>query len=65
MRIKTKYLYGGVTPEPIKDEIINNRVNLLNNNLSELLKVHYTVRDDQRINDVLKAINFWKLINDS
>jgi len=65
MKIKTKYLYGEVTPEPIKDEIINNRVNLLNNNLSELLKVHYTVRDEQRISAVLKAINFWKSINNS
>jgi len=65
MKAKTKYLYGEVMPEPIKDEIINNRINLLNNNLSELLKVHYTVRDDQRINDILKAINFWKSINNS
>ena len=64
MMLTDRYLYG--TEEEvmeIPEEVIVRRVELLRANIDELLKVHYFERDNERINKVLKAIEFWTNIN--
>ena len=57
-------LYGeGVVVEPIPQDVIDKRVELLNIQLTKELDVHYTKRDSGRANDIIKAIKFWQEIN--
>jgi len=60
---KTEYLYGTEEVPMIPKEIIEKRINILNRNLEKLLKVSYMKREQERINKILKAINFWKDLN--
>ncbi len=60
-----EYLYGADVEVPeIPAEITVRRVEALNDNLTELLKVHYFVRDNARVDAILKAIEFWENINE-
>ncbi len=60
--IKTnKYLYGSDVEVPSLDaEVIMRRIELLSDHLSELLEHSYHTRDGERVDAVLKAINFWQ-----
>ena len=62
---KTEYLYGTKDIEHIPEEFIEYRIRKLDEHLKKLLNVHYLDRDTNRINKVLKAINFWKNIKDN
>ena len=59
------YLYGDYKDDivEIPQEVIQNRISLLDLHLSELLEVHYSERDTTRIKAVCDAIDFWKNIN--
>ena len=58
------YLYGEDVEVPeIPNEVVMRRIELLKDNLAELLDHSYYTRDGQRVNDVLKAIDFWEKIN--
>ena len=57
------YLYGEDEVPEIPAEIIVRRVEILEENMRELLKEHYTVRDFERCNAIRKAIDFWENIN--
>ena len=57
---KTEWLYGDFTPEPLPKEIAKKRLDALNKHLTKLLDRGFWERDDQRIRDVLKAIDFWE-----
>lgn len=59
------YLYGVEVEVPdIPQEIVVRRLELLEDNLTELLKVHYSKRDLSRISAVDRAKDFWSKIND-
>jgi len=59
------YLYGKDVEVPeIPQEVIVRRLEALNDNLAELLKVTYLGRDSARVRRVQKAIDFWEKIND-
>jgi len=63
---KVEYLYGKsniLKIDKVPEKLIKQRIKILNEHLSEMLDVHYTKRDTNRINAVLKAISFWKNIN--
>ncbi len=56
-----EYLYGKDIEVPeIPRDIIIRRLELLNDNLEEILKVHYHARDTVRQRDIQSAINFWE-----
>jgi len=58
---RDSYLYGKFIEIPeIPADIIMRRVELLNDNLSELLAVPHLKRDTVRVNAILKAIDFWE-----
>jgi len=59
----TKYLYGEHTPMDIPKEVIQNRIALLDKELTAELAKHYSVRDVKRTNDLVKAKLFWENIN--
>ena len=62
---KQKYLYGeNIIVPKIPKEIANERIRLLNKNLHQLLEVHYTKRDNIRIDKVMKAVKHWKQLRD-
>ncbi len=56
---KTEYLFG-IHPSEFRKmnyiDVLYLKLNGASNVLEELLQVHYSKRDDERINDVLKAI---------
>lgn len=56
---RTEYLFG-VKPDKFKNlnyvDVLYLKLSGASNVLEELLQVHYSQRDDERINDVLKAI---------
>ena len=59
------YLYGDYIDVPeIPSDIVMRRIELLNDNLAELLEVHYLNRDTVRCNTIIKAVRFWEKIND-
>lgn len=59
------YLYGeGVEVPEIDSYAIMKRIELLKEHLEELLEHSYHTRDSDRVNAILKAINFWEKIND-
>jgi len=57
---KTTFLYGSHIPTPLNNHIIDERVENLHKNLSELLEVNLMLRDEFRITKVLEAIKFWE-----
>jgi hypothetical protein len=59
----TSYLYGDNKPMNIPDEVIQNRIALLDKELSAELARHYSVRNVKRTNDLVKAKLFWENIN--
>ena len=59
----TSYLYGDNKPMDIPEEVIQNRIALLNKELDIELAKHYSIRDTRRTNDLVKAILFWENIN--
>ena len=61
--LKNSYLYGDNEVPEIPQEVIDERLRLLDNTLTELLEPHYEVRDDRRIRDVQRATSFWNDIN--
>ena len=61
--LKNAYLYGDNGVPEIPQEIIEERLKLLDLMLSELLEIHYLKRDSKRINDILSALKFWNGIN--
>jgi len=60
---KNMYLYGTEEVPKIPQEIIDGRLDILNNNLRKLLNDSYLERDRVRVNKILKAIEFWKKLN--
>jgi len=62
--MKDDYLYSkNVVPPPIPQDVIDQRLMLLRNHLELLLNHSWHMRDSERCNDVLKAIEFWEDIN--
>jgi len=60
-----EYLYGEDVDVPlIPNEVINKRIELLEKHLATLLEVDFRKRDGVRANAVLKALNFWRKINE-
>lgn len=57
------YLYNTNKVPSIPDEVIVERLRLLEIHLGDLMEVHYEYRDLDRIRDVLKAMGFWSSIN--
>jgi len=57
---KTEYLYGSYSPEPIPKEIAKKRIEALDKHIAELIEVDFWKRDCKRLNDVLKAKEFWE-----
>ena len=57
------YLYGDNEVPEIDPLVIARRVSLLDDMIDELNDVHYMVRDDVRINAILRAKSFWLNIN--
>jgi hypothetical protein len=65
MKHDNEYLYGSDVEVPeIPGDIIVRRLELLQDNLRELLDHSYHTRDGERVNAVLKAIDFWEKINE-
>jgi hypothetical protein len=62
-KLTNEYLYATSDVPQIPQEVIDERIRLLNENLERLLEVHWLRRDSARVNAVLKAINFWETIN--
>ncbi len=59
------YLYGADVDVPvIPADVIMRRIELLNDNLQELMSVSYVIRDTHRCNAIIKAISFWRSIQD-
>ena len=58
MKNNNEYLYGcEVTPIPA--ELIEERLEALEINLAEVLSHHYSERDEEKKNYILKARKFW------
>ncbi len=58
------YLYGeGVNVPQVPAEVVMRRVELLDEHLTELYEPDMLLRNGKRINDVIKAKNFWLKIN--
>jgi len=56
-----KYLYGSeIEVPPLDVEVILRRIELLCEHLDKLLEHSYHVRDQERVEAVLKAIKFWQ-----
>ncbi len=61
--ISNKYLYGDADVSNIPQDIIDERVTALNVESKKLLDQHYLERDSERLNTILRAIDFWQGIN--
>ena len=59
------YLYGTEDVPEIPNDIIVRRIELLNDHLTELYEVGMLVRENKRISDIFKAINFWSKLNET
>jgi len=58
------YLYGEDVEVPlIPQEVIDERLELLKVHLAKLLNHSYHIRDGNRVNKILSAIDFWESIN--
>ena len=60
---KRKYLYGDYEILDIPQEVIDNRIEILNKRLEEVLSVPYMERDGSLVNKLCDAISFWRSIN--
>ncbi len=61
-----EYLYGVDADVPdVPAEVTVRRIEILNEELAEELDKHYFVRDNTRVYDIAKAIDFWEKINDN
>ena len=60
MKIDNIYLYGAEEVPEIPAEIIVRRLELLNDNLEVVLSTGWETRDEQRKNDIIKAIRYWE-----
>jgi len=60
---KNLYLYGKEEVPEIPEEIIQQRINILQLNLKDILNISWEKRDDERANKIIKAIEFWENIN--
>ena len=58
-----KYLYNTDDVPQVPEEIIMRRVELITDLIEELLEVHYLERDTVRINDLVRAKQFWLELN--
>ncbi len=55
------HLYGeGVDVPKLDNDVMLKRIDLLSENLRKLLDHSYWTRDGGRVNDVLKAIDFYR-----
>ena len=59
------YLYGTKDVDPIPDSVIDSRLELLRAELKKMVNVHFMAHDNQRMNDVGKAIEFWEKRRDN
>ena len=57
-------LYGTEDVPQIPQEVIDKRIELLTARFKELISVHYMKQDNQTINQVVKAREFWRNINE-
>ena len=57
---KIEYLYGTTDIVPMDEAFRTERIQNLENNLNSLIHEHYLGRDTQRINAILKAIDFYR-----
>ena len=62
MKIDNIYLYGTNDVPEIPAEVVMRRLELLKENLSVLLENTWDKRDNQHVNAILKAINYWENI---
>ena len=59
-----EYLYGkGIEVPEIPKDVIDKRIELLNNHLEKQLDVSYQERDLKLVGQILKALRFWRNIN--
>ena len=61
--LDNKYLFDDVEVPEFSQYVINMRLSLLNKHLAKLLSVHYSERDNERINAVHKAVSWHHKIN--
>ena len=61
--LTNQYLYNSDEVPVIPAEVVMRRIELLQENLRELLEVNYRIRDNERVQTVVKAIEFWELID--
>jgi hypothetical protein len=60
-----EYLYGvGVDVPSIPEAIILKRIELLDKHIGSIFEVPFMERDNERLNAVIKAKNFWLKINE-
>ncbi len=57
-------LYGSQKPMDIPQEVIDDRVELLTYELEKEQTMHLMVRKHAKVNRLLKAIEFWRTINE-
>ena len=63
--LDNNYLFGEEVEVPeFSQYVINMRLSLLNKHLAKLLSVHYSERDNERINAIHKAISWHEKINE-
>jgi len=59
--LTNEYLYGkDIDIPPLDIVVLQQRIELLKTNLSILLDHSYHIRDNKRVSDVLKAIDFYE-----
>lgn len=63
--INNHYLYGDHVPAKISKDVIKNRVDILNVQLTKELDINYRHRDVIKVNKLINAIDFWERINDA
>jgi len=61
---KQELLYGDNKPLKVPDDVIANRVSIMNCELSYELNKSYKDRDYIRVNKLIKGIRFWETINE-
>ena len=59
-----EYLYGTDDVPTIPADVIMRRIELLDEQLSDLYEVKYMDRDEKRIRAVRKALDFWERISE-
>ena len=62
--LENKYLYGTDDVPEIPAHVIMRRIELLDDELTDILEAHYTKRDLKRKRAIEKAIKFWEDISE-